>query len=865
MENKKIKILAIDDNRDNLITLKAIISEALPQSLVYLEESGHRGIETAKHNHPDVILLDIVMPGMDGYQVCKILKADEKLSEIPVVFLTALKGDKYSRIMALEAGGEAFLAKPVDPTELKAQILAMLKIKEAAAYKRNEKLRLEELVQKRTEELKKANAATLNLLEDLQHENRQRKQSEAALRESEKQYAFLAGTAFDLVKFTSIQDIYAYTARKLFEQLDDEGIVAIVEYDADSNLWNMQQIKGIDDKLDELAKIFGFDLRQLKGDISTKYYEKIISGKLEEVEWDFPGIFNNIISDEIGKTVKKLFSIDKLYCITFQENDKIFGNINLITKKNAKPLNVELIEAFVQQVTNFIKKLKSEEALKANEIKFRTLVDQASEMLFLHDLQGNMVEVNKTAIKITGYSREELGKMNVLDIDPDAHDRDDMHKYWLAMKPEDPPVTFEGRHVRKDGSIYHSEITVSKVEYLGNQYILGLARDITERKKMLEELVAAKEKAQESDKLKTAFLNNISHEIRTPLNGILGFGEFLTEPNLPTETKKEMLAIVQQSSNRLINTVTDYVDMARIVSKTMEVHKKEFKLQPFFEKTIEKTRQLCAAKQLNFMVAIQPESVDLTLDSDPELIRKTLNLLLDNALKFTEKGSITCGCNRNNGFVEFLVQDTGQGIAPKKLDIIFNIFTQEDTSNTRGYEGSGLGLSIAKGLVKLLGGTIGATSEKGKGSTFTFTVPYSETEVAEITAPAEEKNGTVTGKPLVLLAEDDELNAKYMEVVLKKAGCNYLLARNGAEAVAFCKQHPDISLALMDIKMPVMNGLEATKLIREFRPDLPIIATTAYAQTGDEQRFLAAGCDGYLSKPIGKEKLLTQLKKYLNI
>jgi CheY-like chemotaxis protein len=244
------------------------------------------------------------------------------------------------------------------------------------------------------------------------------------------------------------------------------------------------------------------------------------------------------------------------------------------------------------------------------------------------------------------------------------------------------------------------------------------------------------------------------------------------------------------------------------------------------------------------------------------LIRKTLNLLLGNALKFTEKGSITCGCNRNNGFVEFFVQDTGQGIAPKKLDIVFNIFTQEDTSNTRGYEGSGLGLSIAKGLVDLLGGTISVTSEKGQGSIFTFTVPYSETEVTEITAPAEEKNGTVTGKPLVLLAEDEESNYLYMEVVLKKAGCDYLLAKNGVDAVAFCKQHPDITLVLMDIKMPVMNGLEATKLIREFRPELPIIATTAYAQTGDEQRFLSAGCDGYLAKPIQKEKILALLQKY---
>jgi CheY-like chemotaxis protein len=260
MENKKIKILAIDDNRDNLITLKAIISEVIPESIVYVEISGQGGIESARKNEPDVILLDIIMPGMDGYEVCRILKADEELSDIPIIFVTALNGEKQSRIMALEAGGEAFLSKPLDSTELKAQILAMLKIKEAAKFKRDEKLLLEDLIQKRTEELKNANIASLNLLEDLNAENEIRKKSEVALRESEKQFAFLAGTAFDLIKFNSTQKIYEYTARKLFELLEDKGIVAIVEYDTYSDRWKMKHFEGIQNKLDELAKIIGFDV-----------------------------------------------------------------------------------------------------------------------------------------------------------------------------------------------------------------------------------------------------------------------------------------------------------------------------------------------------------------------------------------------------------------------------------------------------------------------------------------------------------------------------------------------------------------------------------------------------------------------------
>lgn len=391
---------------------------------------------------------------------------------------------------------------------------------------------------------------------------------------------------------------------------------------------------------------------------------------------------------------------------------------------------------------------------------------------------------------------------------------------------------------------------------------IGSVIDITERKHSEEELLKAKEKAEESDNLKTAFINNISHEIRTPLNGILGFGEFLSVSDHTPEAKMAMFEFVQNSSNRLMNTISDYMDMAMIVSETMEVHKKEFLLKPLFDEVIEKTRQLCAVKGISFESVSKPEFADFIINSDPELISKILNILLDNALKFTEKGIINCDYKVNNELLEFFVQDTGKGIEDNKLEMIFNMFTQEDTSLTRGYEGSGLGLSIARGLVTLLGGTISVTSEKGIGSTFTFSVPYKKAEVAEKPAPMI-KSVTSSGRSLILIAEDDESNYQYMEFVLKMFGCDILLAKDGAEAVALCRQRPEITLVLMDIKMPVMNGLEATKLIREFRSDLPIIVTTAYAQTGDEPRFLAAGCNGYLAKPIRKEKLFKLLEKYL--
>jgi PAS domain S-box-containing protein len=526
---------------------------------------------------------------------------------------------------------------------------------------------------------------------------------------------------------------------------------------------------------------------------------------------------------------------------------KLIGSVADITKR--KKMLRELVEA----------KEKAEE----NELKVRSMFENTQIGILFCDTTGKILEANPAILNILGSpSIEASKKVNLLTFKP-------LQEIGFAQNIE---KCINEKNIISEDIVYKSKwgktvfIKYYLVPVVVNEKVIGVwanLNNLTDLYLTQNQLILAKEKAQESDKLKTAFLNNISHEIRTPLNGILGFGNLLLDEDIPKKEKEEMLGRVEQSGNRLMKTVTDYMDMAQIVSGTMKVHKSEFLLQPFFEKVIEKTTLLCAGKNLDFSTDFVSVGAGLILDSDPELIGKILHYLLDNAIKFTTAGSIACGYRLKEGFVEFLVQDTGKGIAPEMLNAIFDVFTQEDTSDTRGYEGSGLGLSIANGLVKLLGGAISATSEKGKGSIFAFTVPYSETHFTQNTPPETEINAPVAVKPLVLVAEDEESNYLYMQAVLKKARCEYLLAKTGKEAVAMCKQYPDISLVLMDIKMPVMNGIEATKIIRGFRPYLPIIATTAYVQTGDEQRFLAAGCDGYLPKPIKKEKLLALFQKYV--
>ena len=385
------------------------------------------------------------------------------------------------------------------------------------------------------------------------------------------------------------------------------------------------------------------------------------------------------------------------------------------------------LKEIIGYMSDITDKILTEKELQKKDQLLSSVMETQQELIARYLPDTTLTFVNKAYCKFFGYSENELVGQKFLQFIPESKWNTELSRIGQLNKLNSS-ITLISQALTADGSIFSIEWTdvaifndrdeVIEIQSVGN--------DITEKLMAEQELIKAKEKAEESDKLKTAFINNISHEIRTPLNTILGFGGLLAEMELSPEEKKEMLAHVQESSDRLLNTVNDYVDIAMIVSGTMEVHKEEFQLYPFFDEIVEKTRHICAEKDLELETETPNESVNLILDSDPKFILKTLNILLDNAIKFTDKGSIKCGYQVNNGFLEFFVQDSGLGIAHDKLEMIFKKFAQEETSNTRGYEGSGLGLTIASGLVNLLGGTISAKSEKGKGSIFTFTVPFNK-------------------------------------------------------------------------------------------------------------------------------------------
>ncbi|MBN2635855.1 MAG: response regulator [Prolixibacteraceae bacterium] len=505
---------------------------------------------------------------------------------------------------------------------------------------------------------------------------------------------------------------------------------------------------------------------------------------------------------------------------------------------------------------NITKRRLAQEELR----KLSRAVIQSPVSITITDVEGNIEFINPQFTKLTGYTFEEVIGRNPSILKSGKQPKIFYKDMWnTILSGNEWHGEFQNK--KKNGELYWASTSISSLVNSEGEitHFVAVKEDVTEQKKLFEDLKTEKEKAQAADRLKTAFLNNISHEVRTPLNGILGFGEMLTEEEISQQQKKAYLEILKKSSNRLINTITSYMDISLIVSRNMAVNKKYVDINNLLDDLYQVYFSEAKEKGLDFVLTLDTTKKP-QIDSDPGLLKKILSHLLDNAFKFTIVGTIKLGCEIVDRGIEFIVQDNGIGIDREKIDTIFEHFNQGEIGLTRGYEGSGLGLSIAKGLVELLGGELLLKSEKGMGTTISFILPCKAEEIRQLNRRSLEHTSV---DAIVLIAEDDDVNRLYLETILKKEGFETLSACNGKEAVEKCRNQQKIGLVLMDIEMPVMDGLDATKLIKQFRPKLPIIATTAHALTGDEENVRDAGCDGYIAKPYNRKRLISLIKSYI--
>ncbi|MEZ5106330.1 MAG: ATP-binding protein [Draconibacterium sp.] len=389
--------------------------------------------------------------------------------------------------------------------------------------------------------------------------------------------------------------------------------------------------------------------------------------------------------------------------------------------------------------------------------------------------------------------------------------------------------------------------------------VLGIGRDITRRKKAEHELLRAKEKAEESDRLKSAFLANMSHEIRTPMNGILGFAELLKEPELSGEQQKEYIQIIEKSGARMLSIINDIISISKIESGIMDVHLSETNINNRLQFVYDSLKLDAAYKKLGLSFTCGLTDNEAIITTDSEKFYSILSNLVKNAIKYTNEGTIEYGYTVKEEKVEFYVKDTGIGIPKEKVDVIFERFIQADIANKMARHGAGLGLSISKAYVEMLGGRIWVDSEESRGSTFFFTLPsnINTNKKVNITtgfnAVAEEKTVISENQGLkILSAEDDKASEMLISIELGKFSREILKVNTGTRAVEACLNNPDIDLILMDIQMPGMNGYDATRKIRKSNKKVIIIAQTAFALEGDREKAIEAGCNNYISKPIKK-------------
>ncbi|WP_321321422.1 response regulator [Labilibaculum sp.] len=787
------KILAIDDNNDNLTVYRTIHKKCYSTCSFVTCASGLDGIEMAKKEQPDAIILDIMMSGMDGFETCEKLKEEAETKHIPIILINSISGDKKSKIKGLKMGANAVLSTPIEEEELIAQLNVMLRIKDAEDKLRKENKELNAYIEIKMSELEESNRKMETLLDNLPG--------------------------------------FVYRC-------------------ANNKDWKMEYVS------EGCKDITGYTAKDLMDEKKINF-NQIILPKYQDFLWE-----------KWQKTLERKEAFLEEYPIRNKN-----GEIHWIWERGRGVFEGDRLISLEGFITDITKRKNAEKSNKINEEKFQNIFERAPlGIALVNSNDGMFFRVNSKYCEITGYSKKQLSKINWKSITHPDDIEQDLHQMKSLMAGTITNYTIEKRLIQPKGYCRWIKLTVAKVDFEteGKPCHLAMIEDITQRKNLTEALIAAKEDAEKSDRIKSTFLASMSHELRTPLNAVIGFSELINE-NSNMKNILNFNKIINKSGNNLLALIEDLFDISLIETGDIRIENEPFSIQSMLDEVqfiIKNERLILGKEEIKLKMNTNQGNIYPILNSDQNRIKQVLLNLLKNALKFTNSGSVEFGCyayiQNQIPMLKFYVTDSGIGIPADKQELIFEVFRQVDESQTRTYGGTGLGLTICKRLINLLGGEIWVESEIGKGASFFFTIPVYLEDAKQI-----HTNGTFQQKlnlkgKTILIAEDDDSSYSYLAEILGKENAKCIRAKNGREAVDYCKKIEKIDLLLMDINMPVMNGYEATKLIKNIKPELPIIAQTAYAMSGDREKILSTGCDLYLSKPVGKNTLLDAINKCLN-
>ena len=672
-------------------------------------------------------------------------------------------------------------------------------------------------------------------------------------------------------------------------------------------------------RTEELLKKSEEKYRKIFENIQDIFYQTDIEGRITEISPSIERYSGYKPEELVGMKVANVYSnpeereeVMKVLEMKGEVEDYIiklktkFGkevfvsaNIHILHSSDGKPAGVEgslrdvseriSAEERLRENENLLRRQNEEYATLNKELRWRNEqilminkeLQQASDIfmnirtgLHIYHLEDTdddstlrLIGVNPAAERLTGIPARDLLGFTIDESFPGLREKGIPSEYANVIRTK-TPKQFE-EFVYGDDRVAEGAFTFNAFPLPDN--CVGISfENVTEQYKARQaimeghnQLVEAKEKAEESDRLKSAFLANMSHEIRTPMNGIMGFSMMLADPKLPKENRDSYVKIINSSCEQLLHIVNDIIDISKIEAGQIEVNESPFDLMILMNEVF--TFYSGAAMEKGVALELDqlrcnPEQ-NSWIVSDRTKLRQILDNLLSNAIKFTPSGKIVIRCELLNGFIHFEIEDTGIGIEPALQNVIFERFRQVESTFTKSYGGTGLGLAITKAYIEKLGGKISVRSRLGSGSVFSFRLPYKGS--SEVSTG---NNDVSRFRPLdlgmtILVVEDEEINFLYLNEILKNRA-HVIRAVNGADALEAVRKHPEIEMILMDIKLPDINGLELTKRIKSMNSRIKVIAQTAYALSGDRESVIAAGCSGYISKPVNRDELLNLILAY---
>jgi PAS domain S-box-containing protein len=503
------------------------------------------------------------------------------------------------------------------------------------------------------------------------------------------------------------------------------------------------------------------------------------------------------------------------------------------------------------------KKIKE---LEASYDNLNMLFDSVNDGILLHDIEGRIKKINSRAGKLFNIPEEDTEKYTVQEISGKTMDVSGLDDMWSGVLEGNPAIVPWVSKQLGTGKEFPVQVSLNTTVWHGEQVIIAVIRGFSERLQYEKELIAAKEKAEESNKLKTAFLQNLSHEIRTPMNSIMGFSEVLDSPAVSDENKINFIRIIKNSSKKLLEVLNDVLTVSALETGQEDVFVREFDINDMLRDLFQYFKKQAKEKSLDLILTIPEGLGEAQINSDAEKIIRVMENLLANSVKFTDAGEIEFGYRIIKNEPEFFVRDTGPGIDREMHEAVFERFRKEMINKEKLYSGTGLGLAIAKGIIELLGGEISLDSAPGEGAEFRFTVGSEFISEHEVIEDVESQSDD----SYILIAEDEDYNFIFLSELLKHLNLKTAHVSNGKEAVEYCKAGNKVTLILMDIKMPEMDGYTAAKEIRKILPDMTIIAQSAYALEHERKQYGDA-FDDYITKPFRVETITKVLNRYVKI